>query len=547
MKKKSIFSQISTKPSPDSTKWAGKERSLLATVLLWSLWVCRVASLLQICKLIFRRVALAIKRATTDKKATRVNVPPVFCEIYYILWSAAMIGIYFLNLRGTAVNIAAGYYLFETVVWVLYYTVFRRFYEENYSIYHELEYLTVLILIIPTQATAFAILYNVGFTDVIAGLLGAADDLTPLPVKILGALFSAIAISLIISAFPTESVKKAYNKSKAFIVGGGDVVVNRLYPALTHAERPYGKTEVWDIDGEGKPDYVRVAEDTEALTAHLKEAVDDDSVVWIETPTSTHSGYLKAMLDTPAAMIVLEKPVARTAEDIEEIKKIVANEEKRDRIFFLSYYNLEKALPLNMLCGYREGYVRYLDIEDEYLTKNWRIVIGTLTRAEVIVHEGADSREWVRSDGGHLFETFIHNLLIASLIAGRPSTWENASVSQSEENGVETVSLTASVMGAPVVLSQKKGVSDGEKRRYARFEFTDGLIEVDLEGESATVYLYKIGKRFTVSVKELDKRKYSIMADLVMRCYLGELHSREVDGLDNQIECLEWLAALVAE
>ena len=38
--------------------------------------------------------------------------------------------------------------------------------------------------------------------------------------------------------------------------------------------------------------------------------------------------------------------------------------------------------------------------------------------------------------------------------------------------------------------------------------------------------------------------KYSVMADLVMRCYEGELSSDEVDGLENQIECLEWLSNL---
>ena len=42
MKKKSIFSQISTKPNPDSMKWAGKERSILASMLLWGLWAARL-------------------------------------------------------------------------------------------------------------------------------------------------------------------------------------------------------------------------------------------------------------------------------------------------------------------------------------------------------------------------------------------------------------------------------------------------------------------------------------------------------------------------
>ena len=34
------------------------------------------------------------------------------------------------------------------------------------------------------------------------------------------------------------------------------------------------------------------------------------------------------------------------------------------------------------------------------------------------------------------------------------------------------------------------------------------------------------------------------MVDLVLRCYEGEFSSHEVDGLENQIECLEWISQL---
>lgn len=545
MKRKSIFSQISTKPSPDSMKWAGKERSILASILLWGLWACRVASLLQIAKLIFRKTVLFFKRATTDKKATRVNVPPMFCEIYYLLWFGLFVTLHLLEIRGNVFNVLIVYYLFESVVWVLYYTVFRRFYEENYSIYHELEYLTVLILIIPTQALGLATLYGETFRNMISGLLGAGGDDTPFTVKVLGALFGAIVISMIISAFPSERVKKAYNKSRALVIGGGDVVANRLYPALRQAERPLARIEVLDLESHPeKQPYARYFPDEKALSAHLHECLDDNAMAWIETPTTTHVPYLRALLKSPVRLIVMEKPIARSREELELVQRVIADEEERERIFFLSYYLLEKALPLNMLCSYNAGYEKYLDVEDEYLAKNWRMVIGTLLRAEVVIHEGQDARRWIDADGGQLYETFLHNVLIASLLVGRPCRWEDVQLSQTKDAQVESIELSATSLGASIRLSQKKGVADGEKRRYARFVFSDGEVEADLEEQRATVRLDKLGRTLHVGVKDFYRGKYVVMTDLALRCYHGECSPRDVDGLTNQLEVLDWFSTL---
>ena len=550
MKKKSIFSQISTKPSRDSVKWAGKERSLLSTILLWSIWFCRVASLLQIFKLIFRKTALAIKRATTDKKATRVNVPPVFCEIYFILWFAFLLLAYVFGFNSLTVKIFIGYYLFESAVWVLYYTVFRRFFEENYSIYHELEYLTVVILIIPTQALGFATLYSDTFRNMLSAILGSGGDATPFPVKILGALFGAIVISMIISAFPSERVKKGYNKTKAIVIGGGDAVENRLYPALCDAERSMGKIEVLDLKSENRAlPYVSYFENESELLSAFSYSVNDDSIVWVETPTDTHIKYLSSLLKSRALLIVLEKPICKDMEGLCFIEREIANFEKRERIFFLSYYVLEKALPLSMLFCYNEHYRKYLDIEDDYLVRNWRIFLGALTSAEVAIFEGEDNRAWVNEDKyGQLYETFIHNVLVASLVCGRCQSWENPKISfYCGENGERAISLSASYMGAEILLSQKKGVSEDLRKRYAKFVFSDGAVEVDFDKQSAVICFNKINRCVSISVKDVYKQKYCIMADLVARVYDGEFSSSAVDGLENQIQTIKWLIRLADE
>ena len=172
------------------------------------------------------------------------------------------------------------------------------------------------------------------------------------------------------------------------------------------------------------------------------------------------------------------------------------------------------------------------------------MAIGSLKRAKVVIHEGKATREWVNTDGGHFYETFLHNVLIASLIVGRPTNWESVQLKQRKNVEVESIELSASIMGAPIMLSQKKGLSEAEKCRYAIFEFSQGLIEADLEAQNAKVRLNEIGKTISISIKDVYQRKYSVMTDLVMRCYEGELSPHEVDGLENQIESLEWLSAL---
>lgn len=550
-----IFSKISTRPNPDSVMWLGRERSIIATILLWGLYVCRLFSLLQIIKFIYRREPTdkntnkgtnEEKSKDTDKGAKRPNFPHMYCEIYYILWFILLLTLYLLDIHGPISNALVIYCLFESIVWVVYYTIFRRFYEEKYAIYHELEYLTILIIVLPLQALGFANLYHGAFDHTMRGLLGSGDG-APILITFLGVLFGAIVISMIISAFPTERVKKRPLKIR--IVGGGDVVSKRLYPALQDAHSSQNVVKVFDLESYKEQlseelNYVDYFETEDKLRSKLSDDIDDNTIVWVETPTSAHIKYLKYLIDSDVRIIALEKPISYRADEIGVVKDIIAKQEKRDKVFFLSYYALEKALPLNMLHLYNEKYEKYLNMDDKYFVRNWRMYMGPLTNAEVIIHEGRDHRTWVQSEGGQIYETFLHNLILASLIVGRPFEWDNAILTQDKNEDVESVTLSASIMGASINLSQKKGVSDVEKCRYAKFEFSYGSIEVDFETQRAKMRLNQLDKTINISIKESYRKRYSIMVDLVLRCYEGEFSSHEVDGLENQIECLEWISQL---
>lgn len=541
--KKTILSKISTRPSPNALKWAGQEVSILSNILLWTLWACRVLSLLQIAKLIYRKIVTVLQVGTTDKNATRPNVPPMFCEIYFILW-ALVFGIgYFLGWQSKFLDALAYYYLFESFVWLLYYTVFRRFYEENYSIYHEMEYFSVVILLVPTQAFAFTNLFDMPFGSVLISLMGAGGDQVPLPMKLFGTLFSAIVIGMIITAFPAERVKKEKKTYRLRIIGNGDVVKKRVYPALLAADATPDSIKIYDLgDPIGSADTLCLRSSEEALTREVIKELDSKSVVFIATPSYAHVSYLEALLATKAGLIVMEKPITCKREELDQIENLISNGDIRDRLFFLSYYILEKALPLTYLVSDNEEYAKYLDVDDKQSLHNWRLRLGALKNVTVDITEGEDPRAWTYdpTHGGHLVETFIHNVLIATLLCGLPTTWRDVKLSQEPSH----IHLTATSHNTKILLSMIKNAPEEKKKRTAVFSFTHGEIVLDFDECSAKVYFEDLDKTTRLSVKQRYSTKYHVQMDMVKAVATGEHLSDGLDGLLNQIPVLRWLLDL---
>ena len=547
MSKKPYVFQVSTKPDITSYKWIGKELSILSTILLWWLWLCRFLSLYQHIKAIIRIFGTAIGRNNTDNKSGRPNIPPMAGEIYFIFWTTFFSLVHVFQWDSMVFRLLMIYYLFESSVWILYYTVFRRFFELGYSIYHKLEYLTAIILIIPTQALCFANLYNTSFRNILTGLLGSASDSTPFPVVVLGCLFSAIVISMIISTFPMEAIKKTQIRPNMFIVGCGDVVTKRLYPAIKNGAYA-NKIKAYDkAPAKEENPYCECLESSEAICKEIDRKATENDIVWIETPSNTHVSYLKQLIETDAKLIVVEKPISVKKEELQEVEMLVRNPKIRNRLFFLSYYMLEKALPLHYLVHFNEKYERYLDIDDQSLIKNWRLLLGSLESVKVHICEGEDNRRWVYEDanGGHLLETFIHNVLIASLICGTPYNWANVEYSnkQSPEKACEML-LSANCGQAKIELYQKKNAPVEECVRYAEFRFTNGVIEMDLGNKLAKIYFKSLDKYSTVSVKKDFEDRYSVLVDMVSTVAEGSCASSEIDGFTNQISIIRWLLAL---
>lgn len=525
------FSKISTKPSRDAVIWL-ENRSVLATAFLWAICVCRYLSILQIIKECYRYVAHKKKIATIDGQATRVNVPPILPEIYFIVWFIVFAVLKVLDINCLAVKAASYYYLFETFVWVIYYSVFRRFFEENYSIYHVLEYLLPLVIIFPTQALSISILYEVNFGQAMLAILGSADRNLPSGINLMGILHAAIVIGLLVSRFPDESVKKS-KEYPVIIIGNGDVVRNRLVPALERQH--YTDTQIvkYDIvnDSSAGNEKCFCFESSKEIIDNICAVSRENSIIWISCSVKAHVEYLRALVCQPNRLVVCEKPICANTRDLNSVR-VLNNSEYRDKVFYLSYYLLEKALPLYYYFVGNKKYLSYLEIKgDLILSKN---LLGQLKKITVSIVEGVDKRN-LDDSGGHLFETFIHNVLIASVICGIPDNWDINSASCEQGR----IALNAGYKGIDIVLNQEKNRRNC--KRQVKLVYQYGQICMDIDRGKMTIDC-KGMQRAEVSIKEEYRAtKYAIQEDLVYRVANGECLPSDVDGLFLQTEVIDWL------
>ncbi len=541
----------STKPDITSYKWARREPSIFASSLLWTIWFFRVLSLYQHVKVGYRALAQWRKFGYTENASGRPDVPPWLGEVYFLLFTLVFSVTHHFQVSNKFLQILVMYYLFESSLWILYYTVFRRFFELGYTIYHQLEYITTIILIIPTQAVCFAHLYSISFREALAGLLGSGGDNTPLLITVCSYLLSAIVIGMIISNFPGENVKKCGKKAKMLVIGCGDVVKSRLYPALNCSDYTV-EVSAYDLETVSPEDRLPVCqylETPQQVVTKLNKDLSNNSIIWVETPPQSHLFYMEQGLKTKARLVVVEKPIATKPEDLEKVKALLAKSKNSNRLFFLSYYILEKALPLTYLATLAQGdkprcsaYAKYLQIENAPLVNKWHKLLGKQVCADVCIFEGADQRKWVadHKTGGHLFETFVHNVLIAANFCGPVSKWKVTEFSDADYTQyVHEIRMEASCDGVGIHLHMKKNCDTPQ--RGATLVFENGRIVADFNEKTAEIFFDQLKTSAKLQITEEYSHNYGVLTDLVGRVFSGEYAAQAVDGFKNQPEVLQWL------
>lgn len=422
----------------------------------------------------------------------------------------------------------------------MYYAIFRRFFEENYSIYHVLEPLTIILLIIPTQAIAISNVYsNISFSTAILVLIGNDDGNIPLLYNILGAVYVAIVISIIISNLPIESIKST--RVNHLVIGNGDVVKYRLLPALTDL----GEKEIIvfkkNADELELPDY-----HANILSSYkdLKQHINENSVIWISTPSNAHVKYLTNCIQSIAKLIVVEKPITDNIKDLDLVCDIINDSKKRNKLFFLSYYLLEKALPLIYFKRRNNIYRKYLYFDNEAEILKWSEKQEKLLEISVVIIEGEDKRSWTFEKNGQIIETFIHNVLIATEFCGLPDTWGNCNINSNTPKSFDKpleIAINSIKQGTKIHLILKKNEMRENCKRYAKLIYQTVEIYADFDSEEVSIKTKDGLCIGNISVKNEFKQKYSIQTDLVKRCYLDEIKPNEADGLFSQCDVLRWL------
>lgn len=546
MKLSSIANSISTKPNHTSWRWKGNV-SPLAYITLYIIYISRLCSLLQICKYIYRTVKKQyFKVFSVDKASQRINVPPYFVELYYMIWCAIL----FCAPNDCKVTVwLSAYFMGESLCWLLYYFFFRRFFEEKYAIMHSLEYIVILPLLIVCQARCISIIFDISFGMALGTLFFPSKNDNAY-IIFLSILYTALIFGIFLSNLPIEQVKEKGNYRYNFsIIGNGHIVQNRLKPAIGKLT-PAKIVAVFDVDqyhpksevcGYAKLRYFKISEDS------LKN-IHASNILWIATPSYTHIGYLSKYINS--IFIAIEKPLIVNQAELSILQQL-RKSGLWNRVFCLSYYYLEKALPLTFLYNPHTFYEKYLDFHDSDRVKVLSLFekLGKVQDIQLTLCEDDDPREWVDTPlhGGQLFETFIHLAVLTHMMCRAGDTLETDRWTIKNEGGhhmsyIQCEGHTKS-KETHFDLTMGKFMPKQQLRRGGILRFKSGEAHVDFDSQTVVARIKgEEDETFTISIKEEFRlTKYSVQLDMVRRCYEDYIHPSMVDGVDLQIKALEWL------
>lgn len=542
----SIADKISTRPNYTSWCWKGYV-SPLAYLILHIIYISRLLSLLQISKFIYRFLKkIYFKSFSIDKASKRINVPAYFVEIYFITWCILLFAI---PKEWVYSKYLSFYFMGESFFWLLYYFFFRRFFEEHYAIMHTLEYIVVLPLLIITQVRCISIVFKLDFLVALSTLF-FPSSVSNIYIVVLSVLYTALIFGIFLSNLPIEQVKETGNyRYNIAILGNGEIVKKRLKPAIARIT-PSMNVAIMDIHNEDLP------KETVGFAKFSYYPIDENTtkniiasnILWIATPSYVHFKYLTQYIND--IYIAIEKPLVTSQAELYALKRMRQNGIWK-KVFCLSYYYLEKALPLTFLYNPHFFYEKYLEFSNsdrEYCLACFEHM-GKIQSINLNLYEGEDARSWVdvESYGGHMFETFLHLAMITRMVTLSDNDWktENWSIKNSGNHYMTTIKYIGKTKQGNIQINLNMGkfVPESELKRDGILTFENGKLLIDFNTQMVTGEFFNSSKEnFVIKTKdEFVQSKYSIQLDMVRRCYYDNLQPQLFDGSDLQIETLEWL------
>jgi len=593
-----FFGQLSTKPHYESYTW-GKHRSLFAKIFYQFVYILRFLSPLQWYKTIWRK--LNESTSTNDGKE-RKDFHAIHTEYYLLFVMILALSVYFFNnivqsyilthyiheymLINTLKTIVLVWLLVESIMWVFYYMLLRILIEKRLSIFNEAEYFIVLPVVLFTQIVLFAGIFHVQLGDISTVLFNLPNDSpklssnTRIAIGLLGYIYTALIIANIINLIPALPVRIRPNIT---IIGAGDVVENRILPALIERNLySAGQLSIAsDTIGADFKEYLKTNgikyfeaisySNTKQRSFSNRNKIRQDianfvakraSYAIIATPTEEHFPYM-TVLAKKKIVFAIEKPIVGNRAELEAIKNY--GQDIMSNGFLLSYYWLEKALPLNYFLTLNANYRDFLDISSgddptNFTSPNTLAYIqqrlGSPTSVTITFYEQEETRVWalLKETGGFYYETFIHPITLLYHTLGKKFDSSGFSVDwYTTENAQEYFNDQKDELGANFIhlrntkgkckIDIKAGKFTGQKRRCMTIEYGSGRIDVDLDEMTCNIQWFSGGKNsFTkICIKPEYTKPYAVQ----MRLYdlfineSGKWVGQRFDDFPSQYKVLE--------
>jgi hypothetical protein len=505
-----VLNRVSTRPTFSSYIWGGRV-SPLPFLAFNAIYVGRLLSPLQWVKYWTRR--RIAKRPTTNR---RPDFPSAFTEWYFL-------AVFGLALIATLVPIdeigpaplglvirGIGWLLIlESTTWIVYYLLLRAFIETYYTIFHPAEYLLTFPLVITNQLLLLSATTDKPLTDLLEDVVGnpPAGDAFAIAVSLGSLFYFGVAITVVLSSHPGIRTRASQN---IVILGSGDVTRNRIVPALIALKYDHDDLLVVTVEDDTQTDdpaQRQLERLVEVITTKPDKVIDrsltERSPTIIASPTSVHFGQLVELANAQIPFAV-EKPIVALRSQREILRR---NEGLMRNGFALSYYTLEKSLPLTFLFEPLPLYASYLRGSDPSLTRDsgiadLRAELGTLKSIAVTIREGRErspsgtSRLWTEIPASlrSFVETTVHPLLvIRRAVGGGDVLWRECALGKYAPREAEIqaalgesvaptwIVAKGSIGAVQIQLEVGKYVPAEATQRSAVLEFAHGTAVMDFD------------------------------------------------------------------
>jgi hypothetical protein len=348
------------------------------------------------------------------------------------------------------------------------------------------------------------------------------------------------------------------------IIGARDVTANRMVPAL--CALGYGRADITVVcltESELSPELRRHAHVIPVKEeCVLDEALRQRAPTIIASPTFAHFHQLVALAEARIPFAV-EKPIAAARAECEVLRrngsKLMASG------FALSYYTLEKSLPLTYFLNPMPAYKRYLEIDsalDQQTLQEVRDSLGGLRAIEIELLEtianspSGTSRLWTELPGTlrPFVETTIHPLLVAhQAVAPQPITWTACALGRygprareiRRDRGLEIaptwIDLRGSAGVVDVAIRTGKYVPAAEARRAATLTFANGEVLCDFDRRDMHIVVRGVANG---SIRVRNGGDYEVLMSLFTEFALTGWGAVRTDEFDRQLDALDSWGAL---